>query len=155
MVERNDPARAGVKAGRLVGLLTGVLAVVSLLEIQGTYYGEMTAILGLFGIDWFPVSALFWWNALLTIIARYTLGYVTGSLIGVLYDWLDHPSCSVLIGGVLGIGIVDGFVATVDTRSILIGGGYLLAWVCYAPTFLWLFDADAGDDRSGPLRLGD
>ncbi|RRJ33619.1 hypothetical protein EIK79_02140 [Halocatena pleomorpha] len=29
----------------------------------------------------------------------------------------------------------------------------LLAWFSYVPVFLRLFDADAGDDRSGPLRL--
>lgn len=154
MVERNDPARAGVKAGRVVGLLTAILAVVSLLSVQGSFYEEMTAILGLFGIDAdFSVSVLFVSNALLTAVARYTLAYVVGSLLGVVYDWLDRSSLSVLIAGVFLIGAVDGIIAAVDTRSVLIGGAYLFAWLCYVPAFLWLFDADTGDDRSGPLRL--
>lgn len=155
MVERNDPARAGVKAGRVVGLLTAALAVVSLVEVQGSYYEDMTVILSVFGVDGLPISVLFWGNALLTAVARYTLGYVVGSLLGVVYDWLERASFSVLIGAVLLIGIGDGAFATLDTRSILIGSGYLLAWLCYVPVFLWLFDPDAGDDRSSPRRLGD
>lgn len=155
MVERNDPARAGVKAGRVVGLLTAVLAVVSLVEIQGSYYEGMTAILGVFGVDGLSVSVLFWGNALLTAAARYTLGYVVGSLLGVVYDWLERASLPVVIGAVLLIGVGDGGLAALDTRSLLIGGGYLLAWLCYVPAFLWLFDPDAGDDRASPRRLGD
>lgn len=155
MVERNDPARAGVKAGRVVGVLTAALAVVSLLEAQGSFYEGMTILLGLFGIDWLPVSVLFWWKALLTMIVRYIIGYVVGGLLGVLYDWLDHPPLPVLIGSVLLIGVVDGSLAAVDTRSLLIGGAYLLAWLCYAPAFLWLYDPDAVDGRSRPRRLGD
>lgn len=156
MVEQNDPARAGVKAGRVVGVLTAAIAVVSLAEVRGSFYEEMTTLLALFGIDvGLSVSALFWWNVVLAALARYTIGYVVGSLIGVLYDWLDHPNLAVVIGVVFLIGIVDGILAVIDTRSVLIGGAYLLAWLCYAPAFLWLYDPDAGDDRSRPRRLGD
>lgn len=155
MVERDDPTRAGVKAGRVVGVLTAAIAVVSLAKVRGSFYEEMTTLLGLFGIDWLPVSALFWWNVVLAALARYTIGYVVGSLIGVLYDWLDHPNLAVVIGVVFLIGIVDGILAVIDTRSVLIGGAYLLAWLCYAPAFLWLYDPDAGDDRSRPRRLGE
>lgn len=156
MVIRNDPARTGVKAGRVVGLLTATLAVVSLLDAQGSFYEGMATLLGLFGVDaGLSVSALFWWNVVLAAVARYTIGYVVGSLIGVLYDWLNHPGLPVLIGVVALIGVVDGSMAVVDTRSVLIGGAYVLAWLCYVPVFVRLFDADAGDDRSSPHRLGD
>lgn len=155
MVTRNDPARAGVKAGRVVGILTATLAVVSLLETQGSFYEGMATLLGLFGVDGLSVSALFWWNVVLAAVARYTIGYVVGSLIGVLYDWLDHPGLPVLIGVVALIGAVDGSMAVVDTRSVFIGGAYVLAWLCYVPVFVRLFDAGAGDDRSSPRRLGD
>lgn len=155
MVERDDPARAGVKAGRVVGLLTATLAVVSLVRIQGSFYEGVAAILGLFGIESdLSVSALFWGNVILAASARYVIGYVVGSLIGVLYDWLDSPSLPVLIGVVLVVGAVDGFLAGIDTRSVIIGGAYVVAWLCYVPAFVRLFDADAGDSRSGPRRLG-
>lgn len=156
MVTRNDPARAGVKAGRVVGLLTALLAVVSLLEAQRSFYEGMATLLGLFGVDaGLSISALFWWNVVFAAAARYTIGYVVGSLIGVLYDWLDQPGLSILIGVVALIGVVDGSMAVVDTRSVLIGGAYVLAWLCYVPVFVWLFDATAGDDRSSPRRLGE
>lgn len=154
MVERNDPAKAGVKAGRVVGLVTAVLAVVSLLQIQGTFYEHMASVFGLFGVDpGFSVAALFWVNAALTATARYTIGYVVGSLLGVVYDWVDRSPLVVVGSLVVFIGIVDGIFAGIDARSVYVGTGYLLAWLCYVPAFVWLFDPDAGDDRSGPLRL--
>ena len=155
-IERNDPGRAGVKAGRIVGLLTAALAVVSLLRVQGSYYEGMTTMLGLFGIEaGLSVSALFWGNVVLAVIARYGIGYVVGSLVGILYDWLDHPSVPVLVGVILVVGVVDGVLAGIDTRSVVIGSAYVLAWLCYVPAFVWLFDEDAGDARSGPQRLGE
>lgn len=154
MVERNDPARAGVKAGRVVGLLTASVAVGSLLTVQETFYRNLVVVFGLLGIDpWRSVSALFWGNAILTAVARYSMGYVVGSLLGVVYDWLEH-SLLVVVGLTLLIGVVDGLFAVFDTRNVLIGGAYLLAWLCYIPAFVWLFDAEAGEDRSTPKRLG-
>ncbi|QLG49636.1 hypothetical protein [Natrinema halophilum] len=155
MVERNDPARAGVRAGRIVGLLTAGLAVVSLVRFQGSFYADATALLGLIGIEsGRSVVALFWWNVVVAAIARYTIGYVVGSLVGVLYDWLEHPPLPVLLGIVLVVGIGDGLLAGIDTRSVLIGSAYVVAWLCYVPAFYRIYDPDAGDDRSGPLRLG-
>jgi len=48
-------------------------------------------------------------------------GRVVGSLVGVAYDALDEPPVVALVLGVLAVGIVDGAVAYVDTRSTLIG----------------------------------
>lgn len=152
MVERNDPAKAGVKAGRVVGVVTAVLAVAALLGVQDTYYEQMTVLLGVVGADAVPVAAVFWGNVALTALARYTIGYVVGSLLGVVYDWLDRPSLVALGILVSVVGAVDGTVAAIDTRSAVYGVAYLLAWLCYVPVFAYVFDADA-DERSGPLRL--
>ncbi|WP_254532266.1 hypothetical protein [Natrinema gelatinilyticum] len=154
MVERSDPARAGVKAGRVVGLLTAGLAVVSLLRIQGPFYADTTVLLGMIGIEsGRSVLAIFWWNVLVAAVVRYTIGYIVGSLIGVLYDWLDHPPSSVLVGIVLVVVVGDGLLEGIDTRNALVGGAYVIAWLCYVPVFYWIYDPEAGDDRSGPLRL--
>ncbi len=154
MVERSDPARTGVNAGRVVGLLTAILAVVSLLQTQESFYEIATALLDAFGIESsLSVSALFWGNVVVAASARYVVGYVVGSLVGVVYDWLDRPPLPVLVGIVLVVGIGDGLLASMDTRSVGIGGAYVVAWLCYVPAFVWLFDDDADDARSGPRRL--
>lgn len=156
MVKRTDPGRTGVKAGRVVGLLTATLAVISLLRVQGSYYENLATVFTLLGIEaQFSVAVLFWGNALLTASARYVLGYVVGSLIGVLYDWLDRPSLLILIGIILVVGLVDGLLAAIDTRSVGIGCAYVIAWLCYIPVFVWLFDDDAGNAHESPLRLRD
>lgn len=111
-------------------------------------------LLGLIGIDpGLSLTALFWGNVVVAAAARYAIGYVVGSLIGVAYDSLDYPSPLILTGMVFAVGFIDGILAWVDTRSVFVGGAYVLAWLCYVPIFTWLFDEDAGDDRSGPLRL--
>ena len=155
MVERSDPGRAGVKAGRIVGLLTALLAVASLLRVQDSFYEGMALILGAFGVDsgaWLAV--VFWGNVLFAASARYVVGYVVGSLVGVLYDWLECPSLSVLVVIVFVVGVVDGVLAFLDTLSVPIAGAYVLAWLCYVPAFLWLFD-DEGEPEPGPRRLGE
>jgi hypothetical protein len=152
MVERNDPARAGVKAGRVVGVATAALSVAALLGVQDTYYEQMTVLLGFVGADAVPLAAVFWGNVALTAAARYTLAYVVGSLVGVVYDWLGRPSLVVLGILVSVVGAVDGAFAALDTRSAVFGVAYLLAWLCYVPVFARVFDESA-DERSGPARL--
>jgi hypothetical protein len=154
VVDRVDPARTGVKAGRVVGVLTAVLAVVSLAQARGSFDRSVSLLLDLAGIDvGLPVAALFWGNVVLAAVARYALCYAVGSLVGVAYEWLDRPSLPVLAGMTLIVGAVDGLFAAIDTRSVAFGVAYLLAWFCYVPVFARLFDPDAGDDRSGPRRL--
>jgi len=156
MVTRVDPARTGVTAGRVVGVLTAGLAVATLLDARGTFREATTLLLGAVGIEpGLSVTALFWGNVALAVVARYAFCYVVGSLIGVVYDWLDDPSLAALVGLALVVGVVDGVFAALDARSALVGGAYLLAWLCYVPVFVWLFDPDAGDARSGPRRLGE
>lgn len=157
MVERVDPARTGVKAGRAVGLLTAILAVVSLLSVQEAFVGRLRATIELtglypapFGVDAERAARLYFWSYTAGVaIARYALCYVIGSLVGVVYDWLDYPPAPVLIAGVAVVGLVDGFIAAADTRSLLVGLAYVLAWLAYVPVFYWLFDptADATPER--------
>lgn len=149
MVEQHDPAHAGVKAGRVVGLLTALLLVVSLFRVQESFVGRLVSLIELTGIDPGPsVTVYFYLYVGGAVLGRYALCYVVGSLIGVVYDWLDDPSVAVLAGLALLVGLVDGAVAAGDTRSLLIGLGYVLAWLCYVPAFLFLFeDGDRGIRR--------
>lgn len=154
MVERNDPGRAGVKAGRLVGLLTAILAVASLFRSRESFYEGWTVLFELLGLD--PghlVVAIFAGNVVVAAAARYAIGYVVGSLVGVCYDWLDRPPLPVLVGIVLVVGVVDGFLAAADTQSPAIGAAYVVAWLCYVPAFRRLYDPDAGRTGTEPLRL--
>jgi len=156
MVTRVDPARTGVKAGRVVGLLTAGLAVVTLVADRGTFREATTLLFDLAGVQpGLSVTVLFWSNVALAAVARYSACYVVGSLLGVVYDWLDHSSLPILAGLVLVVGLADGALAALDARSALVGVAYLLAWLSYVPVFAFLFDEDASDARSSPRRLGD
>jgi hypothetical protein len=153
MVDRVDPARTGVRAGRVVGALTAGLAVASLLSVRGTCYAQAVVLLDVAGAGDVPVAWLLWGNAALSAAARYAVCYVVGSLVGVAYDWLDRPPLAVLAVLVGAVGAVDGALAALNTRSGVLAAGYLLAWLCYVPVFAWLFED--GEPRSGPQRLAE
>lgn len=153
MVERADPAKTGVRAGRVVGVLTAGLAVAGAVSVRETYAAQFAVLLDAVGADGVPVAWLFWGNLALAVVARYAICYVAGSLVGVVYDWLDRPSLAVLAVLVGVVGAVDGALAALDTRSAAIGAGYLLAWFCYVPVFAWLFED--GEEPSGPQRLAE
>lgn len=155
MREQHDPAHAGVKAGRVVGVLTAVLVVVSLLRVQAEFVGRLETVVELVGIDPGPsITVYFYLYTASAAVGRYALCYIVGSLLGVVYDWLDTPSIAVLAGLVLAVGLVDGVLAALDTGTSLTGLAYVLAWLCYLPVFVWLFD-ETDSERDGPLRLGD
>jgi hypothetical protein len=155
MRERHDPAHAGVKAGRIVGVLTVILLVVSLLRIQETFVGRLETVVELVGIDpGASITVYFYLYTAGAAITRYGICYIVGSLLGVVYDWLDTPSIGVLAGLVLAVGLVDGTLAALDTGHTVTGLGYVLAWLCYLPAFVW-FNDDKEPTRDGPLRLGD
>ena len=160
MVDRADPARAGVKAGRVVGLLTALLVVVTLLSREETFYAFTEELLDAFDQESeLAVTALFWVNVGTAAVGRYGVSYVVGSLVGVVYDWVDRElpgggrlSLLALVVVVLVVGAVDGALARLDAQSSAIAGAYVLAWLCYLPAFFWLVeDADRPDE---PLRLG-
>ncbi|MFC3960196.1 hypothetical protein [Halovivax cerinus] len=159
-IDRVDPARTGVVAGRVVGLLTGALAVVSLLSMRETFVGQLRVIVDLLGIGptLFGVEAgavltiYFWLVTAGAVLARYALAYVLGSLIGVVYDWLDEPPAPVLVAGVLVVGLVDGAIQAIDTGNAVIGAAYVLAWLAYVPTFYWVHDPDAETEHDGHAR---
>lgn len=154
MVEQHDPAHAGVKAGRVVGVLTAMLVVVSLFSVQHSFVGRLESVVELTGIDPGPsISVYFYLYVGSAALGRYALGYIAGSLIGVVYDWLDTSSVTVLVVIALLFGLVDGAVATFDTRSALTGLGYVLAWLCYVPVFVWLFEDGESQGRQRLAEL--
>jgi hypothetical protein len=160
MVERVDPARTGVQAGRVVGVLTAALAVASLAGDRETYYETLAPLVaallesaGVGGVGaGAPLAVFFWANVVLAAAARYAVCYVVGSLVGVAYDWLDRPSLWALAGLVAAVGVADGALAVLDTRSVVVGAGYVAAWLCYVPAFAWLSDDEAG--RNGGASRG-
>ncbi len=153
MSEPDDPGRAGVKAGRVVGLLTATLAVLTVWQGWSAFSEGVAVGLGL--EPGLPATALFWGSAAVVAVTRYTFCYVVGSLVGILYEWLDRPPLPVLVGVVLVVGVTDGVLAGIDTQRVFVGIAYLVAWLWYVPVFVWVFDPDAGDNRSGPRRPGE
>jgi len=154
MVERADAGRAGVRAGRIVGVLTAALAVATLYATRGSFYEGFGQVFAALGVESsLSVRALFWSNAGAAAIARYSLCYVVGSLIGVLYEWLDRPPATVLAAVAVVVGAGDALLAYLDTFDEFVAVAYLLAWLCYVPAFLYLFD-DEGETRIEPRRLG-
>ncbi|WP_136686529.1 hypothetical protein [Halorhabdus amylolytica] len=153
MVERTDPGSVGVVAGRVVGALTVVLTVVGMLTQQEGFYRAVRLLLAGLESDFdVPVWVLFWGNIALVATARYAFCYVLGSLLGVAYDWLDRPGIAFLAVVVVLIGVVDAIYGGLGARSVLVGVGYLLAWVAYVPVFAWLLE-DGEPMDSGPVRL--
>ena len=155
MAERADPARAGFRAGRLVGVLTAVLVVVSLLRVQGQFVGRLESVVRFTGLDpGASVSVYFYLYVAGAALGRYALSYVVGALIGVVYDWLDRPSIAVVAGLALLVGVTDGVIAVVDTRNTLLGVAYVLTWLLYIPLFLRYVD-DEASYTDGPVRVDD
>lgn len=155
MGDGGDPARTGVRAGRVVGVLTAGIVVAGLLTGQSVFLERLSTTLQVVDVDprgsTTPVFALYVAGVAL---ARYALCYVLGSLVGVVYDWLDRPSIAVLAAIVLVVGLVDGFIAAVDTRSAITSLAYVLAWLCYVPVFVALID-DEASYHDGPTRFND
>lgn len=155
MVERVDAGRTGVRAGRLVGVLTAALAVATLYTTRGSFYQGFGQVFAVAGVESsLSVRALFWSNVAGAALARYSICYVVGSLIGVLYEWLDRPPATVLVAVVFVVGAGDALLAYLDTLDELVALAYLLAWLCYVPAFVYLFD-DGAETSTGPRRLGE
>ena len=154
MSDPADPARTGVVAGRVVGVLTASIVVLSLLNVQNESVGQIRTAVELVGIDiGGSVTTYFWLYVVVAAIGRYALCYIVGSLIGVAYDALEEPSVSVVALGILAIGLVDGFAAYVYTSNTILAGAYSLAWLCYVPAFyhyLGVTESQWGETR----RLG-
>lgn len=153
MVDRVDPARTGVKAGRVVGVLTAGLAAWSLLSVQDSYYATTDVFLDVVGIAaWVPVWTVFWGNVAFAVVARYSITYIVGSLVGVVYDWLDRPPVVALLAIVGVVAVVDAAFAFLDTHNPLTSLGYVVSWFVYVPVFVYLFDEET-QTETGPRRL--
>ncbi|MEZ3117548.1 hypothetical protein RYH80_16655 [Halobaculum sp. MBLA0147] len=170
MVTRRDPARTGVYAGRVVGLATGGLAVLAVLDRRGSYVRLVELLLGTPSTPAGPLAALraslgldpttvvtvwLWTTALAVVAARYGICYVVGSLVGVVYDRLDGGSVRVVALLVAPIAALDATQVALDTGSRWLAVGHVLVWAAFVPVFGWLERRTTGEDRDGPVRLGD
>ena len=159
MIEQHDPAHAGVTAGRVVGMLTAALLVARLLALGETTVESVDAVVHAVGAD--PNSmgtAYLSLSVAGAAFARYAVGYVGGSLIGVAYGWLGVSSVAGLVGLVATVGVADAVLVGLGAQSTAAGAAQFLAWLVYVPVFCWAFDADDdgdGPDRRGPRRLGE
>ncbi|MFP4590865.1 MAG: hypothetical protein ACLFM8_05310 [Halobacteriales archaeon] len=141
-----DPARTGVKAGRVVGLLTALLAVATVAFGVSTVYDDLRWWLTVTGVDALgPARVVVWLHLGLVAITRYVTAYLLGSLIGVVYDWLDEASRMHLLAMVLPVAAVDAAVSGLDARSPTVGLAFALAWLAFVPAFVWLHRP--GDDH--------
>ncbi|CCQ33592.1 hypothetical protein HLRTI_002550 [Halorhabdus tiamatea SARL4B] len=152
MVNRTDPGSVGVVAGRLVGALTVVLTAAVMVTHGEEFYRMVRLLLAGLESDFVPVRIVFWINVAFVAAGRYAFCYVLGSLIGVGYDWLDRPGIAFLAVGVVLIGTVDGIYGGMGAGNVLVGAGYLLAWLAYVPVFAWLLEGDK-PTADGPVRL--
>ena len=155
LIERTTrPGSAGVVAGRVVGALTVVLTVAILLTRQEGFYRAMRALIAGFESDLdLPVWVLFWAEIVFVALGRYAFCYVLGSLLGIGYDAVDRPGWAFLAVAVVLIGFVDGAYAALSAGSLLVGAGFLGAWLVFVPVFVWSFEE--GEDESGPRWTGD
>ncbi|MFW6449201.1 MAG: hypothetical protein ACOC0X_06630 [Halobacteriota archaeon] len=148
-----DPARTGVRAGRVVGLLTATLAVATVAFGWSGAYDALRWLLEILGIDALaPVRVLLWLHLGLVAITRYVTAYVLGSLIGVVYDWLDEPSLGHLFVMVAPLAVLDGVVSGLDSASPVVGVAFGLAWFAFVPAFVRLHEP-GGDHRARTRRI--
>ncbi|MFB6175680.1 MAG: hypothetical protein ABEI99_00785 [Halobaculum sp.] len=157
----NDPARVGVRAGRLVGVVTAAVTVVGVFGPAHSAFGatgRLLAFLGVttdvsvFGTELSVVTLVTAGNVVVAASARYAACYVVGSLVGVVYDWLETPGVGVLFALAATVGCVDGAFATLDL-GVPFGIAHLLAWLAYVPAYVRLAPDDP-TERDGPVRLG-
>ena len=147
---RQDPARAGTRAGRVIGLLTAGVVVVSLLDSRGRLAWQVETAAGLVGLG---LPGPLWPYVGLSIASaafgRYALCYVVGSLLGVVYDQLGRPSLAVVAVLALLVGVTD---AVLTARRVVTGLAVLLAWLCFVPLFARAVD-DEATYHDGPVRF--
>lgn len=169
MVTRRDPAQTGVYAGRVVGLATGGLAMLAVLDRRGSYVrlvellvgtpstpaGPLAVLRATLGLDPTTVATVWLWTTALAVVAaRYGICYVVGSLVGVVYDRLDDASLGVVALLVVPVAALDATQVALDTGNRWLAVGHVLAWAAFVPVFGWLERRATGDDRDGPVRLG-
>jgi len=147
---RQDPARAGTRAGRAVGLLTAGVVVVSLLDSREHLAWPLEAAAGFAGLGLpGPLGLSLGLSIVGAALGRYALCYVVGSLLGVVYDQLGRPSLAVVAVLALLVGVAD---AALTAGSVVTGLAILLAWLCFVPLFARAVD-DGATYHDGPVRV--
>lgn len=148
--DRQDPARAGTRAGRAVGLLTAGVVVVSLLDSREHLAWQLETAAGLAGLSLPGPLGLYLGLSIASVaLGRYALCYVVGSLLGVVYDQLGRPSLAVVAVLALLVGVAD---AALTAGSVVTALAVLLAWLCFVPLFARTVD-DEATYHDGPVRF--
>lgn len=150
-MERDDPAGVGAVVGTLVGAATGLFATGALVYAREEFVSEMTAELASVGVDTgLSTSMLFWVSVSTVLLFRVGVGLVVGSLLGVLYGWLDDPGPVALAGLCLLVGVLDGLTTSLPVPNALTVGVVLGSWLVFVPGFVRLYDPDSSP--TGPTR---
>lgn len=141
MSSPNDPGQTGVIAGRVVGLLTALLVVGSLLSAPDESVSWVETVVHGVSVN-LPGSATLYFYAyiVLAAIGQYVFSYVTGSLVGVLYSWLERKPIVIVTVVILFIGFINGFALRFDAQTTPIGIAYILAWCCFIPVFYYYIE---------------
>lgn len=141
MSSPNDPGQTGVIAGRVVGLLTALLVVGSLLFAPDESVSWVDTVVRTFSVN-LPGSATLYFHAyiILAAVGQYVFSYVTGSLVGVLYSWLERKSIVIITAVILFIGFINGFALRFDAQITTVGIAYILAWCCFIPVFYYYLE---------------
>lgn len=149
-MERADPARTGVRVGRLVGVATGLATVLLAAFGGGSPYHGGELLVQVTGLDARVATAVVVGDAIVAAVVRYAVCYGVGSLLGAYYGWVDNRAPVALALAATAVGVGDALLSI--TRPAL-AAAYLAAWLGFVPVFLRWAPAEptTGDD---PVRLG-
>ena len=150
-MDRADPARTGVRVGRLVGVVTGLATVLVAVFGGGSPYSGGELVARLAGVDiGAAATAVVVGDAVIAASVRYGVCYAVGSLLGAYYGWVSNRAPLALGLAAAAVGVGDALLSI--TRPTLAAVS-LAAWLGFVPVFLrWAPEApETGDD---PVRLG-
>ncbi|WP_256391282.1 CPBP family intramembrane glutamic endopeptidase [Natronoarchaeum rubrum] len=147
----NDPAGAGVVAGSAVGVATGAFVLVTLVLGRAEVIADFRTAMPAGRTDLSP-EIVFWITAIVGPAFRLAIGTIVGSLVGVVYDWLDSPGALVLFGIVAIVGALDTVTTNVPASQSATVAVVLGSWIIYVPLFLYIHGRN--DSRTATAAAG-